>query len=299
MSHSPDQHHGRHPEQHHEHAPYSPYGLRWDKDFALSFGPDGSVAVDRDAGGKYGWAVACRAVTRKLLVEPADSADSADGAARPVEPLDTAVFRALQARDAIVGHACGPNVVAEFTRRTLVLARGPQWDDAVSTALIGGWADPLNHGGRIDASVVGRIKSEAEALHRAAVPVWRRRVRGSRVLLLETPIGDGLTLLDLVAGELRMDDLVFEAAFDDPRVAAVVAQLTRAERAVAMAWAHPSTGSWAEAARFAGRPDPEAFGERVRRKLKRLGDRYTARTRAAATTADGTTADGTTADGHR
>ncbi|MEU6320676.1 hypothetical protein [Streptomyces sp. NPDC047009] len=33
-------------------------------------------------------------------------------------------------------------------------------------------------------------------------------------------------------------------------------------------------------ARLAGAADPEAFGERVRRKLKRLGDRYTQRAAA-------------------
>ncbi|MFF4402786.1 hypothetical protein [Streptomyces sp. NPDC001480] len=82
-------------------------------------------------------------------------------------------------------------------------------------------------------------------------------------------------------GSLRMEDLVFETAFEDPRVDAVLRGLTENERRVAMAWAHPSTASWTEAARFAGVSDPEAFGERVRRKLKRLGTEYTRRRASA------------------
>ncbi|MEU7898597.1 hypothetical protein AB0B45_37770 [Nonomuraea sp. NPDC049152] len=131
--------------------------------------------------------------------------------------------------------------------------------------------------------MLSRIKSDAQTTHRQLVPIWRRRVRRSRVLLLETPYGDNLTLCDLIVGELRMDDLVFEAAFDDERINAVLAQLDAAERRVAMAWAHPAIATWTEAARFAGAADPEAYGERVRRKLKRLGNRYTARSQAAVT----------------
>ncbi|RPE47209.1 hypothetical protein EDD90_10662 [Streptomyces sp. Ag109_O5-1] len=54
-----------------------------------------------------------------------------------------------------------------------------------------------------------------------------------------------------------------------------------------MAWAHPYADTWTEAARLAGAADPEAFGERVRRKLKRLGDRYTQRAAAVRKTEPG------------
>ncbi|MEV7060707.1 hypothetical protein AB0N95_35240 [Streptomyces microflavus] len=171
--------------------------------------------------------------------------------------------------------------LARFTSKVLVLPRGPRWEEAVSTALLGDWDTPLKQGqGLDDDTVVGQIRAEARTLHRQLVPVWRRRVRSSRMLLLETPLGDGLTLHDLVAGGLR-EDLIFEAAFDDPRLAAVLDGLTPEERAVAMAWAHPAVGSWTEAARLAGHTSPEAFGERVRRKLKRLGAQHTARAAAA------------------
>ncbi|MFG2402510.1 hypothetical protein [Streptomyces lydicus] len=173
------------------------------------------------------------------------------------------------------------NALDEFSRRNLVLPRGPQWREAVSTALLGDWTAPLDAGGSIDATVLGQIKAETRAIHRQLVPLWRHRVRGSRVLQLEAPLGDNLTLLDLVAGELRMDDLVFETVFDNPRLVAVLAGLTEAERAVAMAWAHPAIATWTEAAQFAGAAEPEALGERVRRKLKRLGARHAERAAAA------------------
>ncbi|MEV7889903.1 hypothetical protein ACWD3I_24935 [Streptomyces sp. NPDC002817] len=72
-------------------------------------------------------------------------------------------------------------------------------------------------------------------------------------------------------------DLVFAFGFDDPRIDAVLAKLAVEERRVAMAWSCPCTDTWTEAARFVGATDPEAFGERVRRKLKRLGTEYTRR----------------------
>ncbi|MFC8705842.1 hypothetical protein ACFUIV_27160 [Streptomyces anulatus] len=116
--------------------------------------------------------------------------------------------------------------LARFTSKVLVLPRGPRWEEAVSTALLGDWDAPLKRGqGLDDGTVVGQIRAEARTLHRQLVPVWRRRVRSSRMLLLETPLGDGLTLHDLVAGGLR-EDLIFDAAFDDPRLAAVLDGLT-------------------------------------------------------------------------
>jgi len=70
-------------------------------------------------------------------------------------------------------------------------------------------------------------------------------------------------------------------------VLTVLDRLSRLEQAVALAWSHPRTASWTEAAadalalggsvhpgsrRCVGL-DAQALGERVRRKLKRLGDR--------------------------
>ncbi|MFG1755994.1 hypothetical protein [Streptosporangium sandarakinum] len=251
------------------------FGLPWSDDYVLVIDPDGGVSVDSgpptpDQAIGLTCSTKPRGFRRKFRFTGASHGG-------------WTVYNALQARDWALGRDCGCSGSESFPSKQLVLPRGPQWDQAIHTALLGDWADPLTNGGRIDPSVLSRIKSDAQTIHRQLVPIWRRRVRRSRVLLLETQLGDNLTLHDLVAGELRMDDLVFEAAFDDERINAVLAQLDPAERRVAMAWAHPTIATWTEAARFAGAASPEAYGERVRRKLKRLGNRYTARSHAAAT----------------
>lgn len=261
---------------------HSQYGLPWTDTCAVSIRSDGSVAVNRNVDATHRVVVVACGTPRKVVIED-DRSDSADrfGFGRISEAV---AFDALMARDAVLGHECSCLTIDGFIGRSLVLPRGPQWNQAVSTALLGDWVAPLHDNGRIDGTVLGRIKSEAEAVHRQLVPLWRRRVRGSRVLLLETPLGDNLTLHDLIAGKLRMDDLVFEAAFGDARINAVLAGLHPAEQRVAMAWAHPAIATWTEAARFAGAASPEAFGERVRRKLKRLGEQHTTRAAAAAAT---------------
>lgn len=241
----------------------------------LVIGSDGSARLETEDYASESFTRSCPVMGRDRFVQEGDTA------------MATPVYWALQARDWAKGTGCGCSGAENFARRELVLPSGPQWDQAVSAALLGDWIEPLFAGERLDKTVYSRIKTEAHTVHRQLVPLWRRRVRSTRIALLETPIGQNLTLLDLVVGDLRMDDLVFESAFDDERINAVLAQLSLTERRVAMAWAHPSIATWTQAARYAGTADPEAFGDRVRRKLKRLGTRYTTRTRAAATTRDG------------
>ena len=65
------------------------------------------------------------------------------------------------------------------------------------------------------------------------------------------------------------------------RVDAVLRGLTPEERSVALAWARTGD-SWEDAAADAGLP--ASHGERVRRKLKRLGAQHTQRTAAATDT---------------
>jgi hypothetical protein len=170
------------------------------------------------------------------------------------------------------------NPLDDFLQRHLVVPGGPKWREAASTALAEDWCIELPASVSIDELFTGALKPDVRAIHRQLVPVWEHKINGLRVLQLEAPLGaGGLTLLDVVAGGLRMEDLVFEAGFDNPGIDAVLRGLTEDERRVAMAWAHPYTDTWTEAARFAGATDPERFGERVRRKLKRLGIEYTRR----------------------
>lgn len=162
--------------------------------------------------------------------------------------------------------------------------RGARWREAVSTALLGEWTAPLTREGRLGPDGITSLRREAEVLHRQLMPLWRRRARGSRVLLLDMPLGDGLSLYDLLAdrtpGHMEPDG----SGTDDARLAAVLRGLLPDERAVALAWTQPGVATWTEAALHAGAADPVATGERIRRKLKRLAARHREHTAAAART---------------
>ncbi len=157
------------------------------------------------------------------------------------------------------------------------------WREAVSTALIGDWTHLVTAGG--DPLVVPRyLKREAQRAHWQQQPLWERKVRGRRVSLLEAPIGDGLTLRDLVSEYRSTESEIPTGGVDDPRLTSVLGALEPDERDVALAWAHPDVRTWTDAAQHAAAARPDAFGERVRCKLKRIADRHAERARSAART---------------
>ncbi|WP_157031958.1 hypothetical protein [Kitasatospora cheerisanensis] len=100
-------------------------------------------------------------------------------------------------------------------------------------------------------------------------------------MLLSRPVGRDLLVGDLLAERRGPEDEVLARELTDSRLAAVLRGLTRDEAELALAWAADPTASWSRAAALLGHPDPAAFGERVRRKAKRLGARHTARAAAA------------------
>ncbi|MDX3540889.1 hypothetical protein PV721_42740 [Streptomyces sp. MB09-01] len=180
------------------------------------------------------------------------------------------VMEAVWAREAaVIGDS---NAIDRFASRVLVLRQGGQWREAVSTALLGDWALSLDTpAGLPYESAVAELRTEALALHRQLTPLWRRRTGGTRVLLLDTPLGDGITLYDLIIGSPSPQELALGAEPDDARLAAVLNALSEDERKVALAWSRPEVATWAEAAMAVAEADSVALGERVRRKLKRLG----------------------------
>ncbi|MFE5480959.1 hypothetical protein [Streptomyces sp. NPDC056527] len=190
------------------------------------------------------------------------------------DPTDLPVMaRALSAREAArVGDHVG---VDAFSASELCLPTGLRWREAISTALLGEWAAPLYRGEMLYPSSLSQLRAEARAMHRQLTPLWRRKAGHGRVLLLDTPLGHGATLYDLVAG--RPDPESSMLGTYDPRLGAVLGTLTPVERKVALAWAHWQVTSWTEAAAFTGADDPAALGERVRRKLKRQGTEHTRR----------------------
>ncbi|MCX5115408.1 hypothetical protein OOK13_44710 [Streptomyces sp. NBC_00378] len=126
-----------------------------------------------------------------------------------------------------------------------------------------------------------RLRKEAERAHRNIQPLWERKANGHHVTMLDTPTTGGLTLADLAADTAEPDDDLLRGTIDEPRIREILAELDPDERDVALTYArNPSIGSWTEAARSTGAKDPERFGERVRRRLKRLGDRHDQRTSA-------------------
>ncbi|MFJ3804636.1 hypothetical protein ACIPSJ_51285 [Streptomyces sp. NPDC090088] len=189
------------------------------------------------------------------------------------EPRPDVVF-ALTARGGVLGNrplppAEGDAAVDFFGARSLVVPRSERWREALSTALVGPWCDPLWESGHLPHSALGALKAEARVLHRRLVPMWRRRTRHGRVLSLDADLG-GLSLYDLVA--VDVDHLTHTAGgvFEDERLGAVLRGLEPAELTVVLTYAEGETATWTEAAAAAGATDPAAFGERVRRKAKRL-----------------------------
>ncbi|WP_371799147.1 hypothetical protein OG963_15255 [Streptomyces sp. NBC_01707] len=209
----------------------------------------------------------------------------------PSGPVPAPVLRTARALAARQAAAAGNGRSVEaFMTEVLGLWRGARWQEPVSTALLGDWVGSLHTDGRVGPGALEYLKAETRVLHRQMTPLWERKVNGRRLWGLDFALGDGLTVYDVVAGGPDPYEMLAGTVPDDPRVATVLNDLTPAERAVAMAWADSQVTSWTEAAssimalapaQFTGL-DPAALGERVRRKLKRLGARHTALAAAAA-----------------
>ncbi|MCX5256716.1 hypothetical protein OOK27_21685 [Streptomyces canus] len=164
-----------------------------------------------------------------------------------------------------------PTLVAphDFVSSCLVVPRSERWDEAVATALCGSWSDVLWETGHLPSTALGMLRAEARNIHRQLVPLWRRRTRRGRVLSLDADLG-GLSLYDLVAADIDLLAHTGSGVFEDERLNRVLRSLDPAERAVVYAYAEGEGATWTEAAAAARATDPEAFGERVRRKAKRL-----------------------------
>ncbi|MFE4574630.1 hypothetical protein [Streptomyces chartreusis] len=161
--------------------------------------------------------------------------------------------------------------------RVLILPRSPRWREALSTALVGSWCVPLWVDGFLPVTALSSLRAEARAVHRQLVPIWRRRTRHGRVLSLDADLG-GLSLYDLVAADVGLLAHTAGGVFEDDRLNRVLRALNPAERAVVFAYAEGEGTTWTEAATVAGVTDPAAFGERVRRKAKRIAAEQARRT---------------------
>ncbi|MFE7278764.1 hypothetical protein [Streptomyces sp. NPDC057623] len=182
-----------------------------------------------------------------------------------------AVMAALVARNACIeGDAAA---VDEFARTWLGLRRPQPWRAAVEMALLGDWIDALGRHLSNDAEIMELLHRHTDREHRCLQPLWERKSGGRRVRLLEDPVAPGVSLRDVITDHRRPEDSLLLGEVADPRLRAVLTHLAPAERAVAVTYSTQHM-TWAQAAAEIGAGDPEAFGNRVRRKLKRLGARY-------------------------
>ncbi|MFI6341413.1 hypothetical protein [Streptomyces sp. NPDC050535] len=153
--------------------------------------------------------------------------------------------------------------------KALALPSSERWRTAVSTALLGPWCKLEHPGSAGQFASIAALRAETRALHTQLVPLWRRRIRHGRVLSLDADLG-GLSLHDLVAADVDYLRHTAGGVFDDERLNALLLGLDPLERQVVFAYAEGEGTTWTEAAAAAGATDPTAFGERVRRKAKRL-----------------------------
>ncbi|MGP3683280.1 hypothetical protein ACTVZO_00960 [Streptomyces sp. IBSNAI002] len=188
------------------------------------------------------------------------------------------LLRALRLQMVITGVAEARSSVEReldlVASKVLSVPRSERWREAVSTAVIGDWSRPLyrNVDRRKQANErLAALRAEARVLHRQLVPLWRRGTRHGRVLSLDAELGDGLSLYHLVATDLDLLGRVqSDQVFEDERLNVVLRGLDPAERQVLFAYADGEGATWTESAAVAGACDPVAFGERVRRKARRL-----------------------------
>lgn len=184
-----------------------------------------------------------------------------------------AVTAALVARNACIEGDTA--AVDEFSRTWLNLGRPQAWRTAVEMALLGDWVKALGRHLRGDAEIMELLHRHTEREHRFLQPLWERKTGGRTVRLLEDAVASGVSLRDVITDSRRPEDSLMREEMEDFRILAVLADLAPAERAVAMAYGTQRM-TWSQAAALGGAGDPDAFGNRVRRKLRRLGLRHRA-----------------------
>jgi hypothetical protein len=176
---------------------------------------------------------------------------------------------ALLARDAVLDGDDEP--VAWFIEDWLGMRVTPQRIEAVGAALLEeGWdAGVPEDPDYLITDLRRRTRRQARVLK----PIWETRLNFRAVGQLDhaAAAGNGtpLTVADLLPDPHTTEDLALASEYEQQRLALVLSRLKPDELQVTTVYARRGDLTWAEAARLAGASD--AMGERVRRKLKRLG----------------------------
>ncbi|MFD0314611.1 hypothetical protein [Streptomyces flavalbus] len=186
---------------------------------------------------------------------------------RPIEALAAALI----ARNAVIeGNS---DTVDAFSRKVLGLEHPARWREAVEMALLGDWVALLGTGTVTKTYVHDQLRRHADVQHRYLQPVWEGRIKGERTVLLAQPVDEARTIADLLVEHWTPEqDLLSKET--DARVSTVLKYLSAEELTMALEWAEHG-GPWPVVANELGWE--RKFGERVRRKLSRLGERHTDR----------------------
>ena len=211
-----------------------------------------------------------------LFLRWREAAESGMGVLRG---LARAAFRAaLRARAAVL-HGDDDGLVAWFIETWLGLRVSPERIEAVSAALLEeGWdASVPDDPAHLLTDLRRRTARQARFLR----PIWETQLNHRTIGMLDQPVitGNGtlLAVADLIPGGQAAEDLVLAGEWEERRLLRVLSRLKPDELRVTNVYAQHSELTWAEAARISGATDPAAAGERVRRKLKRLGAEETRR----------------------
>ena len=192
--------------------------------------------------------------------------------------LARAAYRAaLRARAAVLNGDDGP--VAWFIETWLHMRVTPKRVEAVSAALLEeGWAVGIPED---PACLLTDLRDRTVRQARVLRPIWETRLNyraiGSLDHTVMTSNGTLLTVADLVPDPRTTEDLVLASECEEQRLRLVLGRLKPDELQVTNVYAGRGGLTWTEAARLAGAADPAATGERVRRKLKRLGAEHNRR----------------------
>ncbi|MFD8257563.1 hypothetical protein ACFV19_01150 [Streptomyces griseoluteus] len=105
-----------------------------------------------------------------------------------------------------ISNAAAPGLPPEAVNICCLFSRTePGWNEPVSTALLGNWADPPQDQGHLTPDALKKSKSEAGVIDRQLTPVWRRKTGQARLLLLDAPLSGGPTLDDLARARTATD----------------------------------------------------------------------------------------------
>jgi hypothetical protein len=214
-----------------------------------------------------------------IVSMPAGSGKSTHFALLAIAAAQAAVAAAKEARAAVMyeDRAYGREVLGAFVHRWLGLRPTAAMVEAAGNALLGEELSLL--GQETNAGLVKRLRKATLRERRAWRPIGETQLRGQLIDALDRPFRRGgayaaITVADTLAFDQPLSEEV--EGWEDPRIGRVLSRLDATERRVAVAYAASGTRlTWFEAARHCGLPD--GFGERVRRKLMRLGRQLSTR----------------------